>query len=150
MNRTSSALISTSATPVSMILTTEFGSLEIAGRVLLALLFLVSGLQKIGGYPGMVAYMSSFGLSGSLLPMVIATEVLGAIAIMVGWKTRITAVLLAGYTVLTAIIFHRNFGDQTQAAMFLKNLSIAGGFLLLAANGAGPVSLDRRFSKSLR
>jgi putative oxidoreductase len=114
---------------------------------LLALLFLVSGLGKIGAYSENVACMSSFGLPASLLPLVITTDVVGAIAIIVGWKTRITALLLAGYSVMTAVIFHRNWGDQVQTVMFLKNLSIAGSLLLLVANSAGSVSLDRRFSK---
>jgi putative oxidoreductase len=63
---------------------------------------------------------------------------------MRGWKTRITAVLLAGFALLTAVIFHNNFGDQIQLIMFLKNVSIAGTFLLLVANGAGPLSLDAK------
>jgi putative oxidoreductase len=83
----------------------------------------------------------------ALLPVVIATEILGALVIIVGWKTRVTALLLAGFSLLTAVIFHSNFGDQIQTIMFLKNVSIAGGFLLLVANGAGPLSIDRRLSK---
>ncbi len=85
--------------------------------------------------------------TGVLLPVVIATEVLGALAIILGWQTRFTALLLAGYTLLTALIFHTNFADQIEMIMFLKNVSIAGGFLLLVANGAGPLSLDRRLAK---
>jgi putative oxidoreductase len=91
--------------------------------------------------------VSSFGVPGVLLPVVIATDVLGATAIILGWHTRITALLLAGYSLLTALIFHANFADQIEMAMFLKNVSIAGGFLLLVANGAGPLSLDRRLAK---
>jgi len=82
-----------------------------------------------------------------LLPLVIATEVLGAAAIILGWKTRIVAFLLAGFTLLSAVIFHNNFADQIQMIMFLKNLSIAGGLLLLVVNGAGSISLDRRVAK---
>ena len=81
---------------------------------------------------------------GVLLPVVIATEVLGAIAIILGWQTRIAALLLAGYSLLAALVFHTNFADQIEMIMFLKNVSIAGGFLLLVGNGAGPLSLDRR------
>jgi putative oxidoreductase len=117
---------------------------DLAGRVLLASLFLLSGLGKIGAYTTTAGYMTAFGVPSALLPLVIATEVLGAIAIMVGWKTRITAVVLAGFTLLTAVIFHNNFGDQVQLVMFLKNASIAGAFLLLVANGAGPLSLDAK------
>ncbi len=121
---------------------------ELAGRFLLVTLFLLSGLGKIGGYAGTVAYMSAMGVPGALLPLVIATEVLGALAILVGWKTRIAAFLLAGYTVLSALIFHNKLGDQIQMIMFFKNLSIAGGFLLLVANGAGALSIDRRSARA--
>jgi putative oxidoreductase len=117
---------------------------EIAGRFLLAVLFLLSGLGKVGAYAGTAAYMASQGVPGALLPVVVATEVFGAIFIIVGWQTRIVALLLAGYTLLTALIFHANFADQIQMIMFLKNVSIAGGLLLLVANGAGPLSIDRR------
>lgn len=120
---------------------------ELAGRVLLATLFLITGLGKIGAYTATAGYMASVGLPSALLPVVIATEILGAIAIIVGWKTRITAFLLAGFTLLSTLIFHNNFGDQVQFVMFLKNVSIAGGFLLLVANGAGPLSLDRRAAR---
>jgi putative oxidoreductase len=120
---------------------------EIAGRLLLAALFLISGLGKIGVYAGTVTYMSSAGVLGPLLPAVIAVEVLGALAIVLGRKTRITAFILAGYSLLIAVIFHHNFADQIQAIQFLKNCSIAGGFFLLVANGAGPLSQDHRLSK---
>jgi putative oxidoreductase len=91
--------------------------------------------------------MASVGVPGALLPLVIATELLGAVAIIVGWKTRIVAFLLAGFTLLSALIFHSNFADQVQMVMFLKNLTIAGGLLLLVVHGAGAISLDRRAAK---
>ena len=119
---------------------------EFTGRVLLAAIFLITGVGKIGAYAGTVAYMASFGVLGALLPLVIATQVLGSIAIIIGWKTRVTALLLAGFTLLAGLIFHRNLDDQIQMIMFLKNVAIAGGFLLLAANGAGALSLDRLFA----
>ena len=116
---------------------------ELAGRVLLAVLFLLSGLGKLGAYSATAAFMSSAGVPGALLPVVIATEVIGSLAIMLGWKTRIVAVLLAGFSLLTAIVFHHNFADQMQMIQFLKDISIAGGLLLLVAKGAGPLSIDR-------
>jgi putative oxidoreductase len=91
--------------------------------------------------------MSSVGVPSILLPVVIATEILGAIAIILGWQTRVAALLLAGYSLLAALIFHNNFASQIDMIMFLKNVSIAGGLLLLVANGAGPLSLDRRLAK---
>lgn len=123
------------------------GLTEVSGRTLLALLFLLSGLGKLGAYHATAAYMASVGVPGALLPAVIATEVLGALAIIVGWKTRAAATLLAGFSVLAALAFHNNFADQIQMIMFWKNISIAGGLLLLVVHGAGPVSLDGRSTK---
>ena len=121
---------------------------ELVGRVLLGSLFLLSGLSKLGAYGATAAYMSSAGVPGALLPAVIAVELLGSLAVIVGWKTRVAAALLAGFSLLAAFLFHNNFADQIQMIMFLKNVSIAGGFLLLVAKGAGPVSLDRRSERS--
>jgi len=120
---------------------------ELAGRVLLSSLFLVSGLGKLSAYTATAGYMASLGVPGALLPVVIATEILGAILIIIGWKTRIVAFLLAGFTLVTALVFHSNFADQNQATHFLKNVAIAGGFLLLVVHGAGPLSLDHRARK---
>lgn len=114
------------------------------GRVLLALMFLLAGLSKISGYAGMQGYMESMGVPGVLLPLVIAVEVLGALALILGWHTRIAAFLLASFTLLAALIFHSNIGDQTQYLFFMKNLSIAGGLLLVVSHGAGPWSIDNR------
>ena len=121
---------------------------ELGGRILLASLFLLSGLTKISGYAATGAYMSAMGVSPALLPIVIATEVLGSLAIIAGWHTRIAAFLLAGFTLIAAGIFHNNFGDQIQVIMFLKDLAITGAFLMLVANGAGPLSVDQRRGSS--
>jgi putative oxidoreductase len=115
-----------------------------AGRVLLATLFLLAGVQKIGGYEGTLAYMAAQGVPGFTLPIVIALEVLGALAIIVGWHTRLIAFLLAGFSLVSAVLFHFQPDDATQMTMLLKNVSIAGGFLLLVAHGAGAFSLDER------
>ncbi len=126
---------------------TLLNATELAGRSLLALLFLLSGFGKLGAYSATAAYMSSHGVPGALLPVVIATELLGGIAIVLGWRTRIVAFLLAGFSLVTALSFHSNLGDQTQMIMFFKNISIAGGFLLLVVHGAGRLSLDARSSR---
>lgn len=119
------------------------GLTELSGRSLLAGLFLISGVGKLSAFEATAGYMSSVGAPASLLPAVIATEVGGAIAVMLGFKTRLVSVLLAAFTLLTAVLFHADFGDQMQQIMFLKNVSIAGGFLILAANGGGRFSLDQ-------
>jgi putative oxidoreductase len=117
---------------------------ELAGRAFLALIFLLSGLGKIGGYAGTQAYMDAAGVPGKLLPLVIALEVGGALAVLAGWQTRYAALALAGFSLLAAVLFHANLADQVQMIMFLKNIAIAGGLLLLAVHGAGPWSLDAR------
>jgi putative oxidoreductase len=120
---------------------------ELTGRVFLSALFLLSGIGKLGAYSGTAAYMASVGVPDKLLPIVIGLEIGGALAIMVGWRTRIVALLLAGFTLVSALIFHTHFADQIQMIMFWKNVSIAGGLLLLAVHGAGPLSLDGRTAK---
>jgi putative oxidoreductase len=117
---------------------------ELFGRILLMSLFLLSGLGKIGAYAATAGYMASVGVPGALLPLVIAVELLGSIAIILGWQTRVVSLLLAGFTLASGVLFHNNFADQTQMVMFLKDLSITGAFLMLAANGAGALSLDAR------
>ena len=117
---------------------------DLLGRVLIAAIFLAAGLNKISGYDGTVGYMESMGVPGALLPLVIALEVLGAVAIIVGWRTRLFAFLLAGFSVVSAVIFHRALGDSMQFILFMKNVAMAGGFLFLVARGAGEWSLDAR------
>lgn len=118
--------------------------LNLAGRILLAHMFLLSGITKITGYAGTQAYMDSMGVPGMLLPLVILLEISAAIALIVGWQTRLAALALAAFSVLAAIIFHHDFSNQMQMIMFMKNLTIAGGLLILAVHGAGTYSLDRR------
>ncbi len=120
---------------------------ELAGRVFLSALFLLSGVGKLGAYAGTAAYMASVGVPGALLPVVIAVEIGGAVALILGWRTRVVAFLLAGFTLLSGLIFHTHFADQIQMIMFWKNVSIAGGLLLLVAHGAGPFSLDARAAR---
>jgi putative oxidoreductase len=115
-----------------------------AGRFFLSLIFVLSGIGKIGTYSATQGYMESVGVPGLLLPAVIVLEVVGGLAVMLGWKTRIAAFLLAGFSLLSAIMFHADFGDQLQSIMFLKNLSLAGGFLILVAFGPGTWSIDQR------
>jgi putative oxidoreductase len=122
-------------------------SLELAGRILLAVLFLMSGIGKIASYEATAGYMGAMGVPAAMLPVTVLLEIAGALAIIAGWKTRITAALLAGFTLVAAIIFHSNFSDQTQMIMFVKNVSIVGAFLMLMANGAGRYSLDARSTR---
>ena len=117
------------------------------GRIMIALMFVTSGFSKISGYAGTQGYMEAMGVPGALLPLVIAVELLGGLAVMLGWHTRIAAFLLAGFSLLSALLFHANFGDQMQMIMFMKNVSIAGGFLMIVALGGGAFSLDSKLNR---
>ena len=113
------------------------------GRIMLAAIFLQSGYGKIGGYAGTQGYMEKFGVSGQLLPLVIAVELLGGILLVVGWMTRWAALALAGFTLIAALYFHTDFADRMQIIHFMKNLAITGGLLVLFGQGPGRWSLDR-------
>lgn len=116
------------------------------GRILLAIIFIAGGWEKISAYRPTAAYMTSNGVPGALLPLVILVELGGGLLILVGWQTRLVAVALAGFTLVAAILFHNNFGDTNQLIHFMKNLGIAGGFLALFVSGAGAYSVDGRRS----
>lgn len=117
------------------------------GRLLLSLIFILGGASKFGDLAGTGAYMAGAGLPAILAGPAAAFELLAGLAILAGWQTRIVALLLAGFCVVTAALFHSNFADQIQMVMFMKNLGLAGGFLTLYAHGAGGMSLDSRSAK---
>ena len=119
---------------------------SLAGRVMIALIFVLSGLSKISAIEGTQGYMEAMGVPGILIYPVILFEVGAGLAIIAGFQTRIVALLLAGFTLFTAFIFHNQLGDQMQFIMFMKNVAIAGGLLFLVRNGAGELSLDNRRS----
>lgn len=121
-------------------------SLSIA-RVLLPILFIVSGWGKLTGYAGTQQYMEVMGVPGFILPLVILLELGGGLAILFGLLTRTTALITAVFTLLTAFLFHSNFAEGVNAIMFMKNLSIAGGYLLLMLSGPGAYSIDRLLNK---
>ena len=116
--------------------------LNLVGRILLAVIFIVAGFGKITGYAGTAAYMASKGIPGALLPLVIALELGGGIAIVLGFQTRIVALALAAFCIVSAAIFHFEPGNQGQMINFMKNFAMAGGFLVLAQVGAPWMSID--------
>lgn len=120
------------------------GVIGLLGRFLLGGLFLLAGLNKLGDYSATQAYVESLGMPGLLTPLVILTELLGGLAILIGWQTRVAAFLLFGFCVLTGLMVHLKPEDPNQMIHLLKNLAIAGGFLGLIVNGAGSLSLDGR------
>src|SRR4051812_20513071 len=116
--------------------------LSLLGRLGLSLVFIISGWGKIAGYAATQGYMESKGLPGVLLPLVIALELGGGLAILGGFFTRWIAIAIAVFSVASALLFHADFADPAQAINFWKNIAMAGGFLMLAANGPGAWSLD--------
>jgi putative oxidoreductase len=125
--------------------------LVLVARILLTAIFISAGLSKLSGFDGTVGYIASKGLPlpGLIAVLTIAVEVLGGIAIVIGYKARVAGLLLAIFTLLAGFIFH-NFwavpADQAyiQNMMFMKNLSMAGGLLLLTVFGAGGYSIDAK------
>lgn len=115
---------------------------NLVGRLLLAVLFLPAGIQKISGYAGTQGYMEAMGVPGALLPLVILLEIGGGLALITGFKVRWVALALGGFCALSAFIFHYQPEQQMQMIMFMKNIALAGGFLILASSGAGKFSLD--------
>ncbi|WP_312053370.1 DoxX family protein [Pantoea brenneri] len=116
-------------------------------RILMPILFITAGWGKITGYAATQQYMEAMGVPGIMLPLVILLEFGGGLAILFGFLTRFTALFTAGFTILTAFLFHSNFAEGVNQLMFMKNLSIAGGFLVLGLVGPGAYSIDRLLSK---
>lgn len=131
--------------------TTANNALNLAGRVLLAALFLPAGIGKLTGFAGTVGYIASVGLPlpavGAVLALVV--EIVGAIALIAGFGTRIAALVLAAFTLVASFFFHAFWAVPADQAfmvqlLFFKNVAVVGGLLALAANGAGGWSLDAR------
>jgi putative oxidoreductase len=114
------------------------------GRVLMAVMFIQAGIEKIFGYASSQEYMQSHGVPGALLPLVILVEAGGGLCVLLGFFTRWAAIALAGFCVLAAIFFHWQPDDMMQMINFMKNITIAGGFLVLAGAGPGALALDNR------
>lgn len=119
----------------------------LVARILMPILFIVAGWGKITGYAGTQQYMEAMGVPGAMLPLIILLEFGGGLAILFGLLTRTTAIITAVFTILTALLFHSNFAEGVNSLMFMKNLSIAGGYLMLFITGPGALSIDRALNK---
>src|SRR5438445_8287923 len=116
------------------------------GRILLAVIFLLSGFGKLTAISGTAAYFGAMGLPVPTVTAVVVglVELLGGLAVLLGFQTRIAAWVLAVFTIATALVAHTGWADQNQMIHFLKNVAITGGFLLLASSGAGSYSIDAK------
>ena len=116
--------------------------LDLLSRIFISLLFLINGYFKITNYDGTLEWMEGYNVPGILLIPAIILEFAAPILIIIGYKTKIVAFLLAAFCMTTALIFHTDFSSQIQITSFLKNIALAGGFLLIVVNGAKKYSLD--------
>ena len=117
---------------------------DLIGRIFISLVFLLSGYNKIFNYDNTISWMEGFGIPGFLLWPAIVLEILLPIFIIIGYRTQISAIILAIFCLATALIFHYDFANQMQTIAFLKNIGLAGGFLFLAVNGPKEWAVDRK------
>jgi putative oxidoreductase len=116
------------------------------GRILIGAPFVMSGLSKLGAYDATVGYITAVGLPAATLAYIVAVliEVGGGALLLAGYQARLVSLVMAVFTLATAVFFHNNFADQNQMIHFLKNVMMAGGLLQITAFGAGAWSLDNR------
>ena len=117
--------------------------LDLIGRVLISSLFLVSAFNKIFSIGGSMDWMEGFGVPGFLIYPAIILEIILPLFVIVGYRARISAGLLAIFCLATAFLFHLDFSNQMQLVSFLKNIGLAGGFLFIVVNGTRDWSVDR-------
>ena len=117
---------------------------DLIGRIFISLIFLLSGYNKIFNYGDTVAWMEGFGIPGFLLWPTIILEIILPVLVIIGYRTQISAILLAIFCITTALIFHFDFANQMQIIAFLKNLGLAGGFLFIAAHGPKDWAIDKK------
>ena len=120
--------------------------IEFVGRVLLSALFLIEGLGKISMREDVVMYMEDYGVPGMLFVPATILEILFPLFLIVGYKTKWAASIMALFTFVVAIIFHTNFSEGMQMVFFLKDIAIAGGFMIIVAYGPNKISLDYYFN----
>ena len=120
--------------------------IEILGRLLLSAIFLINGIGKIFNYEGTIQYMENFDVPGYLIIPAITVEILFPILLIIGYQTRFSALILSLFTLTLAAIFHTDFSNQMQLISFLKNIAIAGGFLIIFVRGAGKYSIDHKLN----
>ncbi|WP_341462532.1 DoxX family protein [Ewingella americana] len=120
-----------------------YGLVSVFMRVVLSSVFIIAGIGKLSAYKATGEYMASMGVPAALLPLVILTELGGGLALLVGYQTRIVAILYFGFCIISGLIFHSGPDMQSQL-MLMKNVTMSGGFIALFLLGAGGFSVDNR------
>ena len=120
--------------------------IEVLGRIFLSAIFLINGVGKIFNYEETIQYMENFNVSGNLIIPAIIVEILFPILLIIGYQTKFSALVLSLFTLILAVIFHTDFSNQMQLISFLKNIAIAGGFLIIFVNGVGKYSIDHKLN----
>ena len=118
---------------------------EFIGRILLSALFLIEGIGKISMQEDVIMYMEDYGVPEILFIPAVILEILFPLLLIVGYKTKLSALIMALFTLTVAIIFHTNFSEEMQVIFFLKDIAIAGGFMIIIVYGPGKISLDHYF-----
>jgi len=122
--------------------------IDVLGRIFLSTLFLIEGTNKIFNYEETIQYMENFGIPGYLAIPAIILEILFPLLLIIGYQTKIAALVMMIFTIVVAIIFHTNFDDQMQFITFFKDIAIAGGFIIIFVNGAGKFSVDYKLKSN--
>ena len=122
--------------------------IDVLGRIFLSTIFFIEGINKIFNYEGTIQYMENFGVPGYLAIPAIILEILFPLLLIIGYQTKIAALVMMIFTIVVAIIFHTNFDDQMQFITFFKDIAIAGGFIIIFVNGAGKFSVDYKLKSN--
>ena len=133
---------------MSMLLRSIENYIDLIARIFISLLFLINGYSKVIYFDGTISWMESYGLPGFFIYPAILLEIIAPLLLIIGYKTKISSVMLAGFCIVTALIFLNDFSEQSQLNGFFKNIGLSAGFLFLAINGSKKYSLDYKLAKS--
>ena len=132
---------------MSMLLRSIENYIDLIARIFISLLFLINGYSKVIYFDGTISWMESYGLPGFFIYPAILLEIIAPLLLIIGYKTKISSVMLAGFCIVTALIFLNDFSEQSQLNGFFKNIGLSAGFLFLAINGSKKFSLDYKLAK---
>ena len=133
---------------MSMLLKSIENYIDLIARIFISLLFLINGYSKVIYFDGTISWMESYGLPGFFIYPAILLEIIAPLLLIIGYKTKISSVMLAGFCIVTALIFLNDFSEQSQLNGFFKNIGLSAGFLFLAINGSKKFSLDYILAKN--